>query len=84
MSSFLATKLDGEVVLLDVSEARLIQLDVWSRQVWETCEGRTTDEVAAILRAPVRRIRPTLKGLAEAGLVQEEQGRWLRAALRWV
>lgn len=81
---FLATELDGEVVLLDVPQARLIQVDAWSRQAWEACAGRTTEEVAAVLRAPVKRVRGTLKALAETGLVSEDQGRWLRAALRWV
>ena len=81
---FLATELDGEVVLLDVPEARLIQVDAWSRQAWEACEGRTTEEVAAVLRAPAKRVRETLQALAGTGLVSEDQGRWLRAALRWV
>lgn len=80
----LAAELDGEVVLLDVAQARLIHLDPEVRRVWEACDGRTTAEVAAALGGPEERLAESLRGLAAAGVVGEEDGRWRRAALRWV
>ncbi len=81
---FLAAELDGEVVLLDVAQARLIHLDPAARQVWEACVGRTTGEVAAALGGPEERLAESLRSLAAAGVVREEDGRWWRAAPRWV
>jgi len=81
---FLATDLDGEIVLLDVARARLFKVDAWTRQVWEACEGGTTAGVTSALRAPARRVTGTLTALADAGLVRQDRGRWLRVAVRWV
>ncbi|MDQ7849598.1 MAG: hypothetical protein QN152_08065 [Armatimonadota bacterium] len=81
---FLAAELDGEVVLLDVAQARLILLDPATRRVFETCEGRTTAEVTASLGGPQEHLAESLQSLAAAGLLREEDGRWRRAALRWV
>lgn len=81
---FLAADLDGEVVVLDVSRALLIQVDAWSRRVWEACAGRTADEVAAALDAPLPRVAGTLEDLAGIGLVSRDRERWQSAALRWV
>ncbi len=80
----LAAELDGEILLLDVEQARLIHLDPEARRVWEACEGRTTAEVTAALDGPEERLAESLRGLAAAGVVREEDGRWRRAALRWV
>lgn len=81
---FLAAELDGEVVLLDVAQARLVHLDPAARRVWEACEGRTTGEVTAALGGPQERVAESLRTLAAAGVVRDEGGRWRRAALRWV
>lgn len=82
--SFLATDLDGEIVLLDVARARLVHLDAWTRRVWDACEDRTAEEVTGVLRSPAKRVTETLNALGEAGLVRQDQGRWRRAPLRWV
>jgi hypothetical protein len=83
-ATFLAVELDGEVVLLDVAQARLIHLDPAARRVWEACEGRTTAEMTATLAGPEQHLAEVLRSLADAGVLWEEEGRWRRASLRWV
>lgn len=81
---FLAVALDDEVVVLDVAQARLMQLDPWTRRVWDACDGRTDDDLAQALSRPGRRLRETLRILAEAGIIRHDGLRWVRTEVRWV
>ncbi len=81
---FLAMALDDEVIMLDIAQARLIQLDPWTWQVWEACDGRTTEELAAAISRRGKRLQETLRTLAEAGIIRLDGHGWSRVEVRWV
>ncbi|MGH2453634.1 MAG: PqqD family peptide modification chaperone [bacterium] len=82
--SLLGTRLDGEVILLDPASARLFHLDPWTLRVWEACDGRDTETLAAALGDPIERVTESLLSLADAGVIRSEGARWVRSAVGWV
>ncbi len=81
---FLALSLDDEVVLLHPDRARMVVLDAWAKQVWEHCDGRTTEELVRVLSAPLPRVRETLHTLTGTGVISCAGDRWVRLQTRWV
>ncbi len=83
-ASLLGTRLDGEVVLLDLASARLFHLDPSTLGVWEACDGRDAQALATALGLPIERITETLLSLADAGAIHSEGVGWVRSAVGWV
>lgn len=81
--NLLGLELDGELVLLDVAQARLIHLDARTYQIWRACDESTVEELAAGLALPDAEVRETLEGLAAAGVVLRDRDRWVRKACAW-
>ncbi len=84
MNEFLALSLDEEIVLLHPDREQLIVLDPWARQVWQLCEGHTTDELIRLTGAPSTQVEETLRTLTATGVIRCEQDRWIREQTRWV
>lgn len=84
MKEFLALGLDDDLVLLHPDREQLILLDPWARQIWQRCEGCTTDELIQALGARGSRVRTTLRMLTRTGVIRAEGQRWVREQTRWV
>ncbi|HEV8340202.1 MAG TPA: PqqD family peptide modification chaperone [bacterium] len=82
--SLLGTRLDGEVILLDLKSARLFHLDAWSLRVWEACDGRDATALAAALDTALDRVSETLLSLADAGVIHTEGPGWVQSTVGWV
>ncbi len=80
----MGTRLDGEVVLLDLASARLFHLDAWSLRVWEACDGRDAAALAAALGADVDLVSETLLSLADAGVIRPAGSGWVMMTVAWV
>ncbi len=81
--TLLAVELDGEVVVLDTTHARLLHLDRWTAQVWRLCDGGTAEDLGVALGARTRASR-TLRSLERAGLARRDGARWVRVEARWI
>ncbi len=81
---FVALTLDEEVVLLHPDRVQLIVLDPWAKQVWQHCDGHTTEDLVKVLAAPVEHIQQTLQTLTGKGVIRYEGNRWVRSQTRWV
>ena len=80
----LAAVLDGQIVVLDTHQARVMVLDPRSERIWRACAGVLEDAIATSMGEPAPRVLSTLRDLAEAGLIYLERGRWRQAPVRWI
>ncbi len=81
-AQFIAARLDGEIVVLDVARAALVLLDARSAKVLEACEGRTFGELRAAVGGSRLRLIRALRDLQSAGLISREPAGWVRVAVR--
>lgn len=80
----LAGMLDGQVVVLDAPNARVVLLDPRSERIWRACTGRSAAEIAARVSEAPSDVMSALRELAEAGLVSSADDRWTQAPLTWI
>ncbi|HXX37071.1 MAG TPA: hypothetical protein VEP50_02815 [bacterium] len=79
-STFLATVLDDEIVLLDLANGRLVLLDPSAARVWQAYHASSTTP-----DAPVgRRAAGILRRLVRSGVMVRKGDRWASAPVRWV
>lgn len=79
---YVAVRLDGEVIVLDVARAALVLLDARSAKVLEACEGRTFAELRDAVALPRLRLIRALRDLKSTGLISRRRGGWVRAQVR--
>jgi hypothetical protein len=82
--SLLAAELDGRIVVLDATHARVILLDERSERIWRACRKRTIQEIALDTGEAASGLIRALEALTAAGLVVASAARWSQVPVTWV